>query len=359
MRINAGGLSEIIIGRNNELKTLETYIKLGQHCAIVAPRRYGKTTLVNATLEKLDPKKHLIIKLDVMSASSVRELCIQMVDAVYASHGVSNFFKNVRENVFDMLSRFKIDNEFVSIGYDILKEPNDSEMLKRAFQLPELFAQKHNKKAVVFIDEFGEMDKFGQDAIKKMRSYFQLHAHVVYIFAGSQTSMMNQIFLNKDNAFFNFASIMRIGLINREDMIEFLRSVEIENLSLLNASIERIVSISNGHPFYMMKLLQEAYIANLIAGSGIAINETDVDSALSKILSDNDPLFASEWDRINSKKHKGRTLKELLGIDHGDNTPINASYKSQMIRELKDESVISDDKTMVDPLFGAWLIQKF
>lgn len=359
MRINAGGLSEIIIGRDNELKTLEAYVKLGQHSAIVAPRRYGKTTLVNAALANLDPKKHLIIKLDVMSASSVRELCTQMVNAVYESHGVSNFFKHVRENVLDMLSRFNLDSEFISIGYDILKEPDDSEMLKRAFQLPELFAQKHNKKAVVFIDEFGEMDKFGQDAIKKMRSYFQLHAHVVYIFAGSQTSMMNQIFLNKDNAFFNFASIMRLGLINRAGMVQFLKDVQIDNLTLSETAINKITAVSKGHPFYMMKLLQEAFIANLITAGGDCINENDVDVALTKILSDNDPLFASEWNRINSKKHKGRTLKELLSIDHGDNTPINASYKSQMVRELKDESVIADDKTMIDPLFGLWLIRRF
>jgi AAA+ ATPase superfamily predicted ATPase len=359
MRINAGGLSEIIIGRDRELKTLEAYLKLGQHSAIVAPRRYGKTTLVNAALEKLDRKKHFIIKLDVMSASSVRELCTQMIDAVYESHGVSNFFKQVRENVLDMLSRFNLDSEFVSIGYDILKEPDESEMLKKAFQLPELFAQKHNKKAVVFMDEFGEMDKFGQDVIKKMRSYFQLHAHVVYIFAGSQTSMMNQIFLNKDNAFFNFASIMRLGLIADRDMIEFLEDVQIDDLTLSEAAINKITAMSKGHPFYMMKLLQEAFIVNLIADSGDIIHEGDVDAALTKILSDNDPLFASEWDRINSKKHKGRTLKELLNINHGDNTPINASYKSQMIRELKDDSILANDKTMVDPLFELWLVRRF
>ena len=46
MRINAGGLSELIIGRDNEIKTLKAYIELGQHCAVIGPRRYGKTTLV-------------------------------------------------------------------------------------------------------------------------------------------------------------------------------------------------------------------------------------------------------------------------------------------------------------------------
>lgn len=358
MRINAGGLSDLVIGRDKEQKTLKAYIKLGQHCAIVAPRRYGKTTLVNSVLAQLDTDKHLIIKMDVMSASSIRELCTQMVDAVYASHGVSNFFKQVKENVMDMLSRLNLDNEFVSIGYDILREPDESEMLKRAFQLPELFAQKHHKKAIVFIDEFGEMDKFGQTIIKKMRSYFQLHADTVYVFAGSQTSMMNQIFLNKDNAFFNFASIMRIGFIGETDAKAFLDSVIIDAVKTTPNAVTKMVAISKGHPFYMVKLLQESYIATIIQDQAVINNEL-VEQALTKILSDNSPLFSIEWDRINGKKHKGRVLKELLGIDHGDSTPINSSYKSQMIRELKDESILNDDKTLTDPLFSQWLLKSF
>ncbi len=95
----------------------------------------------------------------------------------------------------------------------------------------------------------------------------------------------------------------------------------------------------------------------MIAGHEV-IGENNVDEAVSKILSDNEPLFASEWDRINAKKHKGRTLKELLGIERGDNTPINASYKSQMIRELKDQSILNDNKAMTDPMFEQWLMKR-
>ena len=69
-----------------------------------------------------------------------------------------------------------------------------------------------------------------------------------------------------------------------------------------------------------------------------------------KILSDNSPLFAWEWERINRKKHKGRVLKGLLSIDGGDTSPINASYKSQMIRELKDETILHDDKSLTAPI---------
>ena len=69
MRINAGGLSELMVGRHNEVTTLKAYIQMGQHCAIVGPRRYGKTTLVNTVLSDLN-KEYLVITLDVFNASS-------------------------------------------------------------------------------------------------------------------------------------------------------------------------------------------------------------------------------------------------------------------------------------------------
>ena len=53
---------------------------------------------------------------------------------------------------------------------------------------------------------------------------------------------------------------------------------------------------------------------------------------------------------LTEKKHKGRVLKGLLSIDGGDTSPINASYKSQMIRELKDETILHDDKSLTDPI---------
>jgi AAA+ ATPase superfamily predicted ATPase len=354
VRINAGGLSSLVIGREIEKKTLATYIELSQHCAIVAPRRYGKTTLVNSVLNELD-ESHLVIKLDLMAASSVRELCVQMIDAVYASHGVANFFKNVSENMLELISRFKLDTEYVSIGYDIIKEQDESSMLKQAFELPEIFAKKFNKKSVVFIDEFGDIDRFGVDLIKKMRSYFQQQSHSVYIFAGSQTSMMNKIFLDKENAFFNFASIMRIGFIDESDCKTYLKNLSINKVSFSSYAIAEILRITKGHPFYLVKLLQEAYIDFITKPPKKSISVKNVKLAINKILDDNAPFFVGEWERINKKKHKGRVFKELINISSPDTSLINSSYKSQMIRELKDESILNDDKTPADPVFAIWM----
>jgi uncharacterized protein len=41
------------IGRENEIKQLINLVKSGQSIVILAPRRYGKTSLMNKVLESL------------------------------------------------------------------------------------------------------------------------------------------------------------------------------------------------------------------------------------------------------------------------------------------------------------------
>ena len=357
MRINAGGLSELIVGRHNEVTTLKAYIQMGQHCAVVGPRRYGKTTLVNTVLSGLK-KDHLVITLDVFNASSIRELCMLYIDAVYESHGVSHFIKHTKDALLDIASRFSLELQDVKLGYDALKEEDEAILIQKTFELAEVFAQRFHKKAVVFFDEFGDMERFGIDIIKKMRSIFQTHKHTVYVFAGSQASTMNTIFLDKSNAFFNFASIMKIGTLEGREISTFLTGLNIQASSLSLDASALIQTIVKGHPFYLIKLIQESYIASLLRGD-THIQTEDVEKAINKILFDNKSFFESEWSKINAKKHKGLILKELIGVAIEKNKELSLSYKSQLLKELKDQTIIDEEKKFVDVFFELWLRKEF
>lgn len=356
MRFNAGGLSTLLIGRDKERKTLNAYIKLSQHATIIAPRRYGKTTLVNNVLDNVS-SDYLVVKVDVFSASSIREFCNIIIDAVYHSVGISGFIKDAKDNVIDMMSRLHIEAADVKVGYDLLREPDEDELVKKTLELPEFFAKKHSKKAIVFFDEFGDLTKFGDTFIKKMRSYFQRHEEVVYIFAGSQHSTMHNIFLNKDNAFFNFASLMELGVLGVLGDVgvnEFMADLSIDEIEFDDNAKSITIQTAKNHPFYLIKLIQESYIDALINDDSVVV-AANVERAMRKILSDNMAFFESEWQKINIKKHKGLIFKGLCGVDVGGLTDVSASYKSQIIKELMAESVINSEKTPTDPFFALWV----
>ncbi len=353
MRLNAGGLSTLVIGRDIEKRTLKAYIGLGQRTAIIAPRRYGKTTLVEAVLAELD-KECLVIKVDVFSAGSIREFCYLLIDAVYHSIGITGFIKDAKDNVINMLSRLNIEAADIKVGYNLLREPDENELIRKTLDLTEEFAVKHGKKAVVFFDEFGDLVKFGEEFIKKMRSYFQKHKHAVYLFAGSQHSVMNDIFLSKENAFFNFASLMELDVLQESDATWFLDGLEIDGVGFGFEAKKMILSVCKNHPFYLIKLVQESYIDALIRAKQ-TVEAPNVESAVKKILSDNSAFFESEWRKINSKKYKGLIFKELCGTDIYGLDGIKPSYKSQIVKELINESVIDKNKKVTDPFLELWV----
>ncbi|MEA2050667.1 MAG: AAA family ATPase, partial [Campylobacterota bacterium] len=222
MELNAGGLSSLVVGRDKEIKTLKTYIKFSQHTVISAPRRYGKTTLANKVLDDLEDE-YLIVKLDIFEATSIEELCKNYLNAIYRSIGVTNFLNKAKESIFTLLERFKLsyEHEGIKIGYEISKQEDENKLVEQTFHFANKFASLMNKKMIVFMDEFGDIEKFGQNFIKKLRSYMQTHKNVIYIFAGSQTSVINNIFLNKENAFFNFASLMNLNVLDTKSAIKF------------------------------------------------------------------------------------------------------------------------------------------
>lgn len=354
MRLNAGGLSSLVIGRNKEIIRLQEYIKMSQHVAIIAPRRYGKTTLVNEVIRGFKDKGHLIAKVDIFKASSIREFCDLIIDATYHSIGISGFIKDAKDNVVDLMSRLNLEAYDIKLGYDLLREQNENELVKKTLELPELFAKKHNKKMIMFFDEFGDLKKFGDDFIKKMRGYFQTQGEVVYIFAGSQHSTMHNIFLNKENAFFNFASLMEIGLLDDYAVKDFISNLEISGVDFDDNGQKAVSRIANNHPFYLIKLVQEAYIDALINGNS-TITDTNVVGARDKILSDNGAFFEAEWQKINIKKYKGIIFKELCGMDIAGLEKVSPSYKSQIIKELIQESIVNSDKKPTDPFFAFWI----
>ncbi len=355
MKLNAGGLSSLLIGRANEKKSIKAYIELGQHIAIIAPRRYGKTTLVNSVLEEIK-KEYLIIKVDVFSAGSVREFCHLFIDAIYHSKGITGFLKGARDNIIDFASRMSIEIGDIKPGFDLLREPDENELVRKALSFAEEFAKKYNQKAVVFFDEFGDLGRFGEEFIKKLRSHFQTHGMVSYIFAGSQQSVMNGIFLNKDNAFFNFATLMKIGVLDEADTQDFLSGLVVNDITYSSDANNEIVAITKNHPFYLIKMVQESYIISLL-NNKTKVDAESVSLALNKILSDNNAFFESEWRTINAKKHKGLIFKELCGINAKDelDSKISSSYKSQIIKEMISDSILDEQKNVTDPLFEIWV----
>lgn len=355
MDLNAGGLSSLVVGRETEIQTLKSYINFSQHTVITAPRRYGKTTLANKVLSELKDE-YIIVKLDIFEATSIDELCDNYLNAIYNSIGITNFLYKAKESIFNLLEKFTLSYEVegIKIGYEISKEQELSKKIEKTFNFANTFAKLFDKKMIVFFDEFGDIEKFGQDFIKKLRSYMQTHENVIYLFAGSQTSVINSIFLDKKNAFFNFASLMNIDMLEYNSTIKFLKELKIEDKMFTSESIDLLYEKTNFHPFYLVKTIQESFIKALLEGEN-KIESKHINQAIDKILDDNNAYFESIWHYINHKKYKGAIFKSYCKNSDIKKLEMNSSYKSQLTKELREESFLSSKNMPTDPFLCLWL----
>jgi AAA+ ATPase superfamily predicted ATPase len=360
MKLNAGGLSSLVIGRENDIDSLKAYIEFSQHVVLTAPRRYGKTTLVNKVLDDLKDD-YLVVKVDLFEATSIKELCDIYLNAIYRSIGIVNFLNSAKKSIFSLIDKFSLsyEHEGIKLGYEISRESDESKLIERTFNFSNKFAKLFDKNMIVFFDEFGDVEKFGQEFIKKLRTYMQLHSNVVYVFSGSQASVMNNIFLDKQNAFFNFATLMNIDMLQEDTTVEFLKDLSINKKTLDNKAIDKIIKSTKLHPFYLIKTLQESYIKSLFASSK-DINISHIKDAIKKILVDNNAYFESIWQSINYKKYKGMIFKSYCKKDRDilKTLKVSPSYKSQLIKELKLQSLLSNTMEPTDPFLCLWLLDR-
>ena len=150
---------------------------------------------------------------------------------------------------------------------------------------------------------------------------------------------------------------MRLGKLPLEAIELFSKNIILDlDIKVSNDAILKLLELVQGHPFYTIKVLQEGFICLLLEGKNrSSISETNIDQAIAKILFDNAIYFETLWQKINSKKHKGSIIKELAIKELISSDKVNLSYKSQMIRELKDEGILDENKQFLDPLFFLWL----
>lgn len=221
-------IGEELIGREEELKEIKHLLQTGQSVILIAPRRFGKTSLVLTLLKQLKKEGHYVADVDLFDIIDRRGLAERITESTLENKRIYGFITKLKEGAKDLFKgievRETIENfEFVlSFGQP---KADISTLLREAFDLPEELAQRDNKDLFFFYDEFGDIKKFdGEEVLKLARSKFQRHRRVSYVFAGSYESVMKEIFADGKSAFYKFGRIVYLAEIAREDFTKYIDS---------------------------------------------------------------------------------------------------------------------------------------
>lgn len=167
--------------REKERAQLKLNIQKGEHTVVVAPRRFGKTSLVCQTLQELDVE---YAKIDLFCAVYATAICEKIMKGV--SEVIQRLMPVSTKTIKFIGSCFKRINiglkagEFeLQVGVSRHKE-NAVEQIIDILTGLEKIAKHQNKRIVVFIDEFQDLLKADQsDEILRLTECHPYYLHLL------------------------------------------------------------------------------------------------------------------------------------------------------------------------------------
>ncbi|MDR1996865.1 MAG: ATP-binding protein, partial [Candidatus Margulisbacteria bacterium] len=248
--------------RRTETLRIVNTLRSGNNLVLYAPRRFGKTSLVFRVMERLAKENFVCIYFDFMPVYSPESFVRLFTKAVAEKQsGGAKFlqrFSAMLKNIRPVLTVNDSGQQEFSI--DFTAAALDETTILNLLDLPETLAGK-NKRVAVFFDEFQEVEKLRSINFEKLlRSKIQLQSKTNYLFLGSKTHLLKEMFNNKKRAFYNSAQQMTLSALPEKDTIEYLqKKMAAHKISLADAEARYLIASAGQVPHYVQMLASEVW----------------------------------------------------------------------------------------------------
>ena len=347
--------------RENETKQLFEDLKSGQNILLYSPRRYGKTSLILRTLDLLKKDGLMTSYIDLYGCLNVSDLIDKIIqETVVPAQGTLRRIGDfLREHTSGVRPEITLEsNGSASVSFKKEVEIQGTEkILSKILDAPEKLAESKKKRLVIAFDEFQEVtDMDGLSLEKSMRSSFQRHKHVTYLFAGSKQHVMEEIFGQEKRPFYKFAKPFPLEKISIEQFRPFISSKFKETgISIKPAIVDSVLYFTEGHPYLTQQLFHELWN---ISSEKKEVKEEDVSKALNIILSQHGDYFSRIWDSLVSNQKKLiMAIAQEIQVKNAYSTPFITKYGLISASHVKKGLHYLEKEALVEHLAGVYYIE--
>lgn len=244
--------------RDNERAQLAQNIKHGEHTVVVAPRRYGKTSLIMQTLKE---NNFLSVRIDLFFVLQHEDVVRAVTENI--SELISTMLpkaKSASKKFIDIIMHshpkftFNLFGQKLEIGIRQAKEQTLSSLLK----LLDEIATTLDKKCVIVFDEFQQVGALKENhAVEaSIRHAVELSKNVSYVFCGSKRHLLNEMFSNRARPLYHLCELMKIDRISTPSYKKFLDKQSKSRWSgpLQDQVFQEIILLTENHPYYVSAL---------------------------------------------------------------------------------------------------------
>lgn len=351
------------LNREEERAYLAKRIQVSQHTVLMAPRRYGKTSLVLKVAEELNlPYKTM----DLFAAYSEEYIRDQIINKV--GKLVIELLPRLEKAKAQLLKIFKAMKPEISLGgfgQRLILHPYSNSLQSITDLLLKLdeTAAHFNKKIVIFMDEFQQISELKQcHAIEaSIRHAVERSKNVAYVFSGSNRHLLNQMFGDKGRPLYRLCQILELDRIHGDVYIKHLKQLSKKQWGheLPQAVIDSILELTECHPFYMNTFCQIIWEENTLPTHRDVIEtlwHNYVQAQRRNISLDVMKLSANQRKILIALAQSGE--REIQGADFTTPLKISASSAKQALDVLTKKDFVMQTNEIygiVDPAVKYYL----
>ena len=342
---------EAFTDREAELAQLTSDLRNGQNVALIAPRRYGKSSLVQAALSRLLAEGVLVVAVDLMTTPTKERFAAKLAKSIHDD--VTSVLLKAKEalrtfSTLRIVPSMTVDLDgSVRFSFSTSRGSADIDAtIERLLELPAELAAEQHRELVVFFDEFQEVIEIDPHLPALMRAIFQTQPNVAHLYAGSKRDMMQTLFNDENEPFFRSAKTMEIGTIEPPLFAEFLKAqFDRTNRGVSDEAVERLLGVTGGHPYATQEL---AFALWDEVPEGFTGTVADFQDALATVLRSENARFTLIWENATQPQ---KLLLQALAAEPG--RPFSNGY-----RIAYGLPPVSGTQRALGPLVASELVRK-
>ena len=333
---------------------------------ITSPRRMGKTALVDFVFDKEDIQKdYFTISVDILHTTCFKEFIYTLGTAIYEKIASrSDKMKRLFITTLRSLS--------ASFGYDPIQNTPTFDVKLGDINMPEYtikeifdFIEQADKRCLIVIDEFQQITKYPEKNIEAvLRSYIQKISNANFVFAGSQRTILEEMFLSSHRPFFQSAKLIQLDAIELSIYKAFaIKHFQEGGKDIMPEAIEKTYTTFRGVTLYVQRIMKDAYA---MTPNGATCDMGLVDNIIDSFVLENDYRIRELLAYISEPQkevlyaiHEERQAKSIVSAaftkKHRLKSP--SATQSAALKLLEDDILTRHEKvySIADPLLALWL----
>lgn len=274
---------EFFCDREAETATIIDALHNGRNITLIAPRRMGKTGLIQHTFNQLRKQQPdtVTLYMDIFATQSLSDFVKLFASTVLGQldSAPQKAISRIRDFIRSCRPVFTIDEITGTPKVSIDIAPNEEEnTLKEIFE----YLSSSEKRCYIAIDEFQQITEYPEKNIEaSLRSYIQFLPNVNFIFAGSKQHVMQEMFTSSKKPFYQSTQLLNLSTIDCNKYKAFAIShFQAHGNTLPGEVFDSIYKKFEGHTWYIQCIL------NRLFGYNYDISEELASAAISQIVNE-------------------------------------------------------------------------